>query len=202
MTQTTSPNTATDTGPRHVDPKTASAWLTASQAALIDVREPAEFAAEHIAGAMLVPLSKFDARQLPDTGGQKLVLQCKSGARARQACARLNADRHPDVWVLEGGIEGWKQAGLPTVKAAGGSGGGMDLQRQTQLAIGLLVLAGTILSALVSRWFLVVTGLIGCGLVFAGLSGTCALGLLIARLPWNQCGAAKSCCSANPPTSK
>ena len=89
MTQTTSPNTATDTGPRHVDPKTASAWLTASQAALIDVREPAEFAAEHIAGAMLVPLSKFDARQLPDTGGQKLVLQCKSGARARQACARL-----------------------------------------------------------------------------------------------------------------
>jgi rhodanese-related sulfurtransferase len=177
-----------------VDVKTAAAWLARREAVLVDVREPAEFAALHIDGAALLPLSKFDPATLPATSGQtKLIFQCKSGTRARQAAARSAAVRS-ELWVLDGGIEAWKQAGLPVIQAAAG-GLHLDVQRQTQFTIGALVLLGTLLGAFLSPWFLVVPGFIACGLMFAGLSGACMLALLIARMPWNQKqGATKTCC--------
>ena len=177
-----------------VDAKTAAAWLASQEAVLVDVREPAEFAAMHIDGAALLPLSTFSPEDLPATSGNaKLIFQCKSGTRARQAAAR-SAGVRTGIWVLEGGIEAWKQAGLPVIQAAT-PGLHMDVQRQTQFTIGALVLLGTLLGAFLSRWFLVVPGFIACGLMFAGLSGTCMLALLIARMPWNQKpGATKTCC--------
>jgi rhodanese-related sulfurtransferase len=196
MTQTSVPNATTPASPPTIDAQTASAWLAAGQALLVDVREPAEFASEHIAGATLLPLSKFDPTQLPDAPGRKLVMQCRHGTRARQACAKLAPAQRASAWVLDGGIEGWKQAGLPTVQAAPGKSG-MDVQRQTQFTIGALVLLGTLLGAFVSPWFLLLPGAIGCGLIFAGVTGTCMLALLLARLPWNQRGSKAcqgSCC--------
>jgi rhodanese-related sulfurtransferase len=168
-----------------VDAKTAAAWLSRREAVLVDVREPAEFAAAHIDGAALLPLSKFDPSQLPATAAPiKLIFQCRSGTRARQAAGRA-APMRSDLWVLDGGIEAWKQAGLPTIQASGGRLRG-DIQRQTMLTIGALALTGTLLGAFLSPWFLIVPGFLGGGMIFAGVSGVCGLAMLIARMPWNQ----------------
>jgi rhodanese-related sulfurtransferase len=82
---------------------------------LIDVREPVEYAAERIHGALLYPLSRFDPQLLPDCGKKALVFQCASGVRSVNAinvcrAAGLAVDSH-----LQGGIKAWKAAGLPTI---------------------------------------------------------------------------------------
>ncbi len=83
---------------------------------LIDVREPAEYAAERIHGALLFPLSSFDPHALPECGKRSVVFQCGSGMRSARAVAicqkaGLSHDSH-----LKGGIQAWKAAGLPTVR--------------------------------------------------------------------------------------
>ena len=89
--------------------------LKSGEVLLFDVREPQEFAAERIEGAVHFPLSSFDPRALPVSDGRPIVMQCGSGMRSAKAVglcqqAGLEVDRH-----LEGGINAWKQAGLPTV---------------------------------------------------------------------------------------
>jgi rhodanese-related sulfurtransferase len=79
---------------------------------LVDVREPAEHAAERIAGAVLHPLSKFEPKSLP--AGRPVVLHCGVGARSAKAvglcqAAGVKVDTH-----LQGGLKAWKAAGLPT----------------------------------------------------------------------------------------
>ena len=89
--------------------------LRAGKLLLVDVREPAEFAAERIAGALLYPLSTFDAASLPDDGVRKVVFHCGSGKRSLTAAEqRLEAgQRH--AAHMGGGIAAWKAAGLPVV---------------------------------------------------------------------------------------
>ena len=100
--------------PTEVDARTAARWLAQGQAVLIDVREAPESAAERITGAVLLPLSHFDPAQAPAAPGQRLIVHCHLGVRSRLACARLRASGRDQVWNLTGGIESWKQAGLPT----------------------------------------------------------------------------------------
>lgn len=88
-----------------VDASTLKKWMDQKQAVLVDVREPAEFSTEHIDGALLLPLSKFEPVQLPAYNGLKLVVQCKSGMRSRQAAEKLLASGVTEIWQLEGGIE-------------------------------------------------------------------------------------------------
>lgn len=180
-----------------VDGQTLRQWLDRQEAVLIDVREPAEYSAEHIDGAKLLPLSRFDPAQVPASNGVKVVMQCKSGMRSRQAADRLLAGGVQEIWQLEGGIEAWKSAGLPVVSTGRKV---MDVQRQTQFAIGTGVLTGVVLGTVVSPWFLLISGFMGCGLVFAGMSGLCPLANVIAKMPWNQqsganCGCATGQCS-------
>ncbi len=180
-----------------VDGKTLQQWLQRNEALLVDVREPAEFSAEHIDGARLLPLSKFEPAQVPASNGVKVVMQCKSGMRSRQAADRLINAGAAEVWQLEGGIEAWKSAGLPVIKSGKG---GMDVMRQTQLVIGTGVLTGVVLGVLVSPWFLLISGFMGAGLMFAGISGLCMLATLMARMPWNQkadmgCGCSGGTCA-------
>jgi rhodanese-related sulfurtransferase len=95
-----------------VDAVTAKAWLDAGEAVLIDVREMPEYQRAHIAGAMLVPLSAFDPRRIPQDG-TKVVLQCAVGARSANACAYLQAQGFKDLYNLAGGINAWSAIGLP-----------------------------------------------------------------------------------------
>lgn len=168
-----------------IDAKTLKQWLDRGEAVVIDVREPAEHEAEHIQGAGLLPLSMFDATQLPCLDGKKLVVHCRSGGRSSSACAKILAENPSfEIYNLEGGISAWNAAGFDVNTTARRI---LPLDRQVQLTLGLILLASNALGFLVSPYWYVLTAFIGLGLTFAGLTGFCGLALLIARMPWNQC---------------
>lgn len=167
-----------------VAPDLVSKWIASGQAVLVDVREDFEYAAERIGPAENHPLGAFDAERLRSTyGDRRIVFYCRSGRRSADAARRYQCGTQP-AFHLAGGIQSWKQAGMNTVCPPGGPR--IDVMRQTQIAIGAIVLAGTLLGAFWTPWFLVLSGIMGAGLVFAGLSGTCGLALLIGRMPWNR----------------
>lgn len=100
---------------RDLAPAELARWMAERAILLIDVREPDEYAAERIHGALLFPLSTFDPRALPDTGASKIVFQCGSGMRSAKALAAADAARLATAGHLAGGIKAWKDAGLPTI---------------------------------------------------------------------------------------
>lgn len=169
-------------------------WLDRGEALLVDVREPGEHASERVPGSLLMPLSAFDPEALPRLDGRKLVLYCRSGNRSAQAGQKLLAAGWDEALHLRGGLLAWRDLGCPV--EAGGGRRVPDLMRQVQMTAGSLVVLGTVLGALVSPWFLILSGFVGAGLVFAGATGTCGMALLLARLPWNRAGApAAATCS-------
>ncbi|MBD2356042.1 rhodanese-like domain-containing protein [Tolypothrix sp. FACHB-123] len=148
---------------------------------LIDVREPAEYAGEHIPGATLVSLSNFDPRKIPQDGS--MVLYCRSGNRSAMAAQKLFSAGFATVTHLNGGIGAWKEAGYPTNinrKAP------ISLLRQVQIIAGSSILISTLLGAFVSPWFLLVSGFMGAGLIYSGITDTCILGMMVAKLPYNR----------------
>jgi len=96
-------------------PEQVDAWLKAGEILLVDVREANEFAFERIHGALLYPLSTFDATTLP-TEGRRLVLHCAGGRRSLTAAQKLQAAGHHQVTHLAGGLQAWKTAGLPLIR--------------------------------------------------------------------------------------
>lgn len=166
-----------------VDAQTLKQWLDAQSVTLIDVREPGEFAGEHIPGATLVPLSQFDPRKIPQSDDTPLVLYCRSGQRSQIAAQKLQEAGFESVYQLASGIAAWKDAGYPTIKEQNAP---ISLFRQVQIVAGSLVVTGTFLGVMVSPWFLILSGFVGAGLVFAGVTDTCMLGMLLAKLPYNQ----------------
>ena len=150
---------------------------------LIDVRTPAEFREVHVEGAENVPLQTLDpaaATEAHSAGGPVRVL-CRSGRRAAQAVERLNA-AGVEAEVVEGGTLACVAAGLPVVRGEAS----VSLERQVRIAAGSLVAAGVALGAFVHPLFLLLPGFVGCGLVFSGLTDTCGMGNLLARMPWNR----------------
>ena len=89
--------------------------LNAGKLLLIDVREPTEYASERIAGALLYPLSTFDATALPDDGSRRVVFHCGSGKRSLVAAERRLAAGQVHAAHMGGGIAAWKAAGLPVI---------------------------------------------------------------------------------------
>lgn len=176
-----------------VDATTLKKWLDSGEAMVVDVREPAEHAAENIAGAKLLPLASVSKQALPDTGGKKLVIHCRSGKRSTNACEKLLAeDPNLEVYNLEGGISAWAGAGH-AVQTSGKFF--LPLDRQVQLTIGVCVLIGSLLAYFVTPAFALFTGFFGAGLTFAGATGYCGLAMLMAKMPWNQSGGKDtSCC--------
>jgi rhodanese-related sulfurtransferase len=150
-------------------------------AAIVDIREPDEFVREHIPGAINRPLSKIDGTTKP-RAGEIVVYHCKSGMRTRTNVARLPADSC-EAYILDGGFDAWKKAGLPVEADARQP---MEIMRQVQIAAGSLVLVGALLGALVNPAFYALSGIVGAGLVFAGVSGFCGMARLLALMPWNR----------------
>lgn len=167
-----------------VDTTTLKRWLASGEAVVIDVREPAEHGAEKIPGATLLPLGSINREALPKAEGKKLVIHCRSGKRSANACEKLLAeDPNLELYNLEGGISAWGAAGH---EVASSGKFFLPLDRQVQLAIGLMLIAGSVLGYLFSlAWFLL-TGFIGAGLAVAGLTGFCGLARVMAKMPWNQ----------------
>jgi rhodanese-related sulfurtransferase len=166
-----------------VDAHTLKDWLDLDTVLLVDVREPAEHAGEKISGSILLPLSKFDPARIPSDSNKKLVLYCRSGNRSAQAAQKLFAAGFTDVTHLSCGIGEWKEHGLPTEINKNAP---ISLMRQVQIVAGSLVFAGTMLGIFVSPAFLFLSGFVGAGLMFAGITDTCAMAMLLAKLPYNQ----------------
>ena len=99
-----------------VDPHTAQRWMERGEAVLIDVREPQEFAMEHIAGATSAPLSAFDPMRLPENADKRLLVMCASGVRCGIASEILMRAGVSRIYRLAGGLMAWKAGGGPVVQ--------------------------------------------------------------------------------------
>jgi len=97
------------------EPEEVQALLAEGKILLVDVREPMEYAAERIPGALLYPLSSFDASQLPPDGPREVVFSCAAGGRSLTAARQRMALGQPAAH-LAGGISQWKAEGLPVVR--------------------------------------------------------------------------------------
>jgi len=154
---------------------------------VIDVRTPVEFAEAHVAQARNVPLDEFDPGRLLGAGqltpGQPVYLLCRSGVRATKAAERLARQGSDQAVVVEGGTLAWIDAGLPVTR---GVVKVISLERQVRIVAGSLVLVGAILGWRVHAGFYGLSAFVGAGLVFAGITDFCGMGLLLAKLPWNR----------------
>jgi rhodanese-related sulfurtransferase len=167
-------------------------------AALIDVRTPAEYRQSHAEGARLYPLEKLDVDALrPLAEKQALYLLCNTGTRARAAAQKLESAGIENVVVVEGGTNAWEEAGFPVVRGKKT----ISLERQVRIAAGSLVLIGVILGWFAHRGFFGLSAFVGAGLLFAGLTDTCGMAILLARAPWNQVKVTTSACGNAKPQS-
>jgi rhodanese-related sulfurtransferase len=157
--------------------------LQTGETVLIDIREPSEYAREHIHGARLVPLAAIDSHDFDTERNKIAVFTCRSGNRTAMNASRLLAKGFREAYVLAGGLDAWKAAGLPVHFNAAAP---LDLQRQVQIAAGSMALLGAILAGLVSPWFIALSGFVGAGLMTAGLTGFCGMARMLAVMPWNR----------------
>lgn len=163
-----------------VSPSKARAML-AEGATLIDIREPDEHRRERIPGARNHPLSQVEA---DPPRGDSLILHCKMGQRTAANLSRLQAAcGNADVYVLDGGIDAWRNAGLPTTIDRGQP---LEIMRQVQIGAGSLVLVGVSMGALVHPAFYALSGLVGAGLLTAGVTGFCGMARVLKHAPWNR----------------
>lgn len=161
-----------------------AAELMRDGAVLVDIRESDEYARERIPGARHHALTRLDAESPARPGDDVVIFHCRSGARTLANAPRLaSATPACEVYVLDGGIEAWKQAGLPIAKNTKQP---IEIMRQVQIAAGGLVLIGVLLGYAVHPGFFLLSGFVGAGLVFAGVTGFCGMARLLAKLPWNR----------------
>jgi rhodanese-related sulfurtransferase len=165
-------------------------------ALLLDVRTPAEFAAVHIPGAVLVPLGNLDAAALSRyraTEVTPVYVLCQSGGRARKAIGKLTGEGVRGCVLVEGGTQGWIDAGLPVEL---GASHGLPLMRQLQIIAGSISAAGAAGAILANPLFAVIPLVLGCGLLFAGATGICGLAIVLAKMPWNRIRPCNPCCES------
>jgi rhodanese-related sulfurtransferase len=168
---------------RTITPTEAKCLLDAG-ATLVDIRGADEHARERIPGAKNHPLDRLAT--LDETGGIA-IFHCRSGHRTAANAARLAAAAACEAYIVEGGIEAWKKAGLPIARDRSQP---IEMQRQVQIAAGSLVLLGVVLGLTAAPAFYAVSAFVGGGLVFAGISGWCGMAKLLALMPWNRAAAA------------
>lgn len=169
---------------KNIDSNTLKKWIANNEAVIVDVREPSEHEAEKIVGANLVPLATICRNNLPQCQNKKLVLHCRSGKRSQAACQKLlEEDDSLEIYNLEGGILAWGACGNK-MKVSGKFF--LPLDRQVQLTIGFGVLISSLFGYFVSPAFVFISAFFGAGLAFAGLSGSCGLAVMMAKMPWNK----------------
>jgi rhodanese-related sulfurtransferase len=149
---------------------------------VIDVRTPAEFQEFHLECARNVPLDQLDPAGLGRDSDRPLYVVCRSGSRGHQASEKLRAAGCQSVVNVEGGTLACIEAGLPVVRGRKV----MSLERQVRICLGIFVLASALLTWLYHPAFLGVVAFLGGGLIFSGVTDTCGMAMILARMPWNQ----------------
>lgn len=168
-----------------IDPRRLYDLAESGQAVeLFDVRTPVEFREVHATLARNVPLDQLQSTLATENepSDRPLYVICRSGGRGKQACERLIAAGYTNVVNVEGGTQAWEQMGLPVVRGRKA----VSLERQVRIAAGSLVLVGALLSYFAHPYWIALAGFVGAGLIFAGITDTCGMGLLLAKMPWNQ----------------
>ena len=170
-----------------ISPQEALQKVKSEQAKLIDVRTPAEYRSIHATGAENHELSQLNQEYItknlfPGLSDKPVLLLCKSGNRASMAAEIFQQANTQKVFVVEGGTDLWHEQGLPVKQGKSV----ISLERQVRITAGTLVFLGTLLGFFVNQYFLIIPGFVGAGLVFAGVTDTCGMALLLARLPWNR----------------
>ena len=170
----------------HISPAKAKELIDRG-AILVDIREFDEHARSRIPAARHAPLSRLQRLEI-GTEAPAVIFHCRSGNRTASNPTRLAQCTDYDAFILDGGIDAWKSAGLPVFENKGQP---IEIMRQVQIAAGSLVFAGTALGALVHPGFYAIAAFVGAGLVFAGVSGSCMMARLLGFAPWNR-GAVKA----------
>lgn len=168
-----------------LNPTESAAWLREHpRARLVDVRTPAEYETAHIPGAYNIPLDALGAHldAIRNTVADPIVLVCRSGQRSRQAEQMLEAAGLGTCLVLDGGLDAWAASGLPVERGRQR----ISLERQVRIAAGALAAIGGLLATFAHSRFGLLPAFVGSGLVFAGLTDTCGMGMALSRLPYNR----------------
>lgn len=193
MTATThaapSPNpespTLTTRAPYHTEVLERAMRELAEKCLLVDVRTPMEFREAHIKDSVNFPLGDIqeNVERIKELAqGRDVGLICRTGQRAGRALEVLSTCCPLELHVMDGGVVEWESSGLPLVRGKKA----VSLERQVRIAAGALVVTGVGLGLWVNPGFFGLAGFVGAGLVFAGVTDTCAMGMVLARMPWNQ----------------
>lgn len=166
----------------NINPSDASR-LIQNGAVVIDIRGADEYAREHIQGAKNIPLDAISPDTLALVNNQRVIFHCRSGMRTSANAQRLAEAVKTDAFILAGGIDAWKKAHYPVVKDASQP---LELQRQVQIGAGFLALTGCILGLTISPKFHYLSGFVGAGLLFAGITGFCGMAKILMHMPWNR----------------
>lgn len=162
---------------------------------VIDVRTPPEFREVCVAMARNVPLDTLDPHAVMQSRegstDEQIYVICKGGMRGAKACQKFIDAGFTNVVNVEGGTDAWAQAGLPVIRG----NKTISLERQVRIIAGFLIMVSAILGIIVHPYFSGLSAFVGGGLMFAGIIDSCAMGMLIAKMPWNQ-DAENGACSA------
>lgn len=156
---------------------------------IIDVRTPVEFAGCHIQDAKLFPLQELSVASVlleaeKTEGDAPIYVLCKAGGRAMKAAEQIAPETTRDVVVIEGGTDACVACNME----ANYGKERMSLERQVRIAAGALIVAGVLLGWFVAPAYYWLSAAVGAGLFLAGVTGSCLMGMVLARMPWNQLG--------------
>lgn len=152
---------------------------------LIDVRTPVEFRESHVEFAKNQPLDKLDPTGLMQSlncGDEPVYVMCRSGNRAKQAIDKFHQAGYENVVNVDGGMVQWEADGQPAIHGKKA----ISLERQVRIVAGSIVFFGAMLGYFVNPAWVFLSAFIGAGLVFAGVTDTCGMGIMLSKMPWNQ----------------
>lgn len=156
------------------------------QVHLIDVRTPVEFREVHVTVARNAPLESLDCGAVlaAHPTNAPLYVICRSGSRGKQACEKFAAAGCTNVVNVEGGTMAWDQAGYAVARGKKA----ISLERQVRICAGFMALAGGVLAIVLHPYWAGLSAFVGAGLMFAGITDSCGMAMILARMPWNQLG--------------
>ena len=175
---------------RKISPQQAKSLIDQG-AVLVDIREGDERARASIAGSAHMPLSRIETfKSAPAEKGQAVVFHCKSGNRTSVNAAKLQEKAQCEAYILDGGIDACRAAGLPLAAPAAAAAAErkppIELMRQVQIVAGSLALAGVVLGMTAAPEWFYLSGFVGLGLIFSGVTGFCPMAYLVKKMPWNR----------------
>lgn len=164
-----------------ISPDLANRVLS-GEIAVIDVRTTSEYRAGHVPRSINIPMDEVESRLEDIPKGLPVLMVCQSGRRSEIVRGRIHG-KLDQLSCIDGGLNEWVKAGLPVVKSTRTR---MALDRQSMIGASLLVLTSVALGTLISPAWYFLALLPGVGLMLAGTTGFCLMGIILSTMPWNK----------------